>query len=194
MGAGHFEEPMDTRVAPLEAVLRANTAGRRTPRLPAGAAEEAMHRSLVAKLDDGAPTVLQAIVTAAVSWCKAGSAAISRLEARDGDVSFHWNPVAGRLAGLKHFVAPARFSPCQVCVDRREPVLYAFPERRFTYLQTLNVAFVELLVVPLWVAGEIAGTVWIAAHAVGRRFDAHDVVTASRLADLAGTALDRESR
>src|SRR5665213_4438323 len=106
MGAGHFEDPRDTRIAPLEAVLRAHTAGRRTPRVPAGIAEEEMHRSLAATLDDGAAAVQQAIVTAAVGWCKAGSAAISRLEAagNDGDQRFRWNPVAGRLANLRHCV------------------------------------------------------------------------------------------
>ena len=57
MGAGYFEEPRDKRIAPLDAVLRTSTVGRRTPRVPAGAAEEAMHRSLVATLDDGAEDV-----------------------------------------------------------------------------------------------------------------------------------------
>jgi GAF domain-containing protein len=192
MDTRQFNEALEKNVAPLDAVLRLNTTGRRRARVPGSAAEEAMHRSLAVGLDERPESVLDAIATAAAGWCKAGSAAISRLETdRDGKKRFRWNPVAGRLANQRNYTTPASFSPCQVCFDRDEAVLFAFPERRFTYLQRLNVAFVEMLVVPLRAGDRVAGTLWIAAHAVGRRFDTHDAGTVARLAGLAGVALQR---
>jgi len=83
---------------------------------------------------------------------------------------------------------PRDFSPCGVCLDQNAPVLFSFPERRFTYFQSAGVPFVEGLVIPFAVAGRPIGTVWILTHTTEHAFDREDVRVMTELGRFAGMA------
>ncbi|MEO7084675.1 MAG: GAF domain-containing protein [Gemmatimonadaceae bacterium] len=188
-GSSEFSAP---RIAPLNAVLRTSTAARRPLRRTDIATADGIYQSLAATLFARAAAIPQAVVRAAVTLCGAGSAGISILEQpADGPARFRWTVVAGRLSKSVDFSTPADFSTGGVCAEREEPVRFAFPERRFTYLQGLGVAFVEMLEVPLHVDGRSLGTLWTAAHTVGRRFGEDETETLTRLSAIAGTSYTR---
>jgi len=97
--------------------------------------------------------------------------------------------LAGALAQYVGNTTPRDFSPCGICLDRRTPQLYSYPERNFTYLQAANTAIVETLVLPLIADNHALGTIWIMSHSQQRHFDSEDVRIMTSLADFTATAL-----
>ncbi len=182
-------------VAPLDAVLRVNELSRR----PVGehdiAAENAAHLTICGELLSRSDIVLQSVAGAALSLCAAGTAGISVLEDQpDGTSVFRWSAVAGRLASSVNGIVPRDFSPCGVCLDRDEPVLFAFPERRFTYFLATHAPFVEALTLPVYAGSRAVGTIWLVLHESSRRFDTEDVRILARLGAFAGTAYGARRR
>jgi len=126
---------------------------------------------------------------AAVSLCDAGSAGVSLLEhTEDGTHIFRWTTLSGRLASATNGTTPRNFSPCGVCLDRDAPVLFANPDHRFTFLQSAGVPFAEALILPFYVDGQQAGTIWIVSHDRAGKFDMEDVRIMTRLARFTGDA------
>ncbi|MDZ8108558.1 MAG: PAS domain S-box protein [Nostoc sp. DedQUE12a] len=175
----------------LDEILITAALAQRSPRTSNLQAEiESLHL-LARQLAQQPQMMLQALVTAAQELCLAGSAGVSLLEVTpDGEEIFRWSALAGALAGREGETTPRNFSPCGTCLDRQAPVLYSYPERYFTYLQTAKFPVVEGLVIPLMNANQPLGTIWILSHDEARLFDAEDVRIATSLADFTAAALE----
>jgi len=182
-------------VLPLDSVLLRDALARRPVRAPNIHAENAAYLALAHQLAVGPGGFLQTLMDVTVSLCDAGTAGISLLETRaDGEEQFRWTVLAGRMASHVNGTTPREFSPCGTCLDHGGPVLFAYPERRFTYFAAAGVPFVEGLVLPFHVGGVTAGTIWIVSHDTSRRFDLEDVRIMTRLARFAGDAYAMLSR
>jgi hypothetical protein len=174
---------------PLDAVLLRDEIGRRPIRRPDVEAENATYLLLAAELQAGPNRLLQALMDAAVSLCDAGTAGVSLLEpAPDGSMQFRWTTLSGQLSYAINGTTPRTFSPCGVCLDYDRPVLFAHPDHRYTFLQSAGVPFVEALIIPFYVNGTQAGTIWIVSHDRAGRFDMEDVRIMTRLARFTGEA------
>lgn len=137
--------------------------------------------------------VLQMLADCALELCRAGSAGISVLENADNTV-LRWRATAGVFAPYAGFTLPRDFSPCGVVLDRQSPLLMSEPARFFPYIAELNIPVHEALLVPFARDGVLVGTVWVAAHEDGRRFDAEDERILTSLTSFAQAAfliLDR---
>ena len=160
----------------------------------------AEHRALHAvaqQLTASTSAALQVVTDQALSLCLRtggdedkylGTAGVSLLEvdAPTGESVFRWTALSGRLSEYAGATTPRNFSPCGVCVDQDRPILFAWPERKYKYLQSSGQQFVELLLVPFQVGGAPAGTIWVASHDERNHFDFEDARVASSLAAFAG--------
>jgi signal transduction histidine kinase/CheY-like chemotaxis protein len=81
------------------------------------------------------------------------------------------------------------FSCCGICLERQAPLLYSYPERYFTYLQQFQPTIAEILVVPLLVANQPLGTIWIVSHNQHRQFDREDLRLITSFANFTATVL-----
>lgn len=157
-------------------------------------AERTALRALAEALPQGESRILKCLATLGVSLCRAGTAGVSVLEdSPDGEI-FRWHALAGELAQYEGGTTPRNFSPCGSCLDAGKPMLYEYPARRFTYFAQLDTPIVEGLVIPVYVAGTAAATIWIVSHHRDRGFDAEDVRIMTSLGNFAGAALDPGNR
>jgi PAS domain-containing protein len=172
-------------------ILIADEVARRPARSPDLAAENDALHALARLLIDDPDALPRQLAEIALELCDAGSAGVSLLEeTRDGTV-FRWTALAGRFAPYEGGSTPRNFSPCGLCLDRGEPILVAYPARRFRYLNDVDIPIVEGLVLPLYGAGKRPlGTLWIVAHMAERQFDREDVRVMTRLADFAALAIE----
>lgn len=174
----------------LNDVLITEELSRRSSRQPNLHAENQAMRSLARQLAQTPERMLQHLVDLAVELCDAGTAGVSLVEPQpDGEAVFRWVAMAGLLASYVGGCTPCNFSPCGVCLEQGASVLFAYPERYFTYLQTINPPLVEGLVLPLIADGQALGTLWIATHDEQRQFDGEDVRLMTGLADFTVTLL-----
>ncbi len=187
----------------LEDVLITQELSRRSPRSPNWQAEAQAMRSLARQLVHEPKAMLQSLVDLAVELCNAGTAGVSLLETNPaGEQVFRWVVLAGTLADRVGGCIPRHFSPCGVCLDLGTPVLFAYPERYFTYFQKANMpireaiptGIVEGLVLPLIAEGQDLGTIWIMSHEQNRQFDPEDVRLMTGLADFTAAALLQNQR
>ena len=187
----------DPTSEPLESVLITEALTRRLPRRPDHAAEVAALHQLAHALGGPQDALLRLLVEQALWLCDAGSSGISLLDRgpEGADTLFRWTALAGALAGNEGGTTPRHFSPCGVCQDQQRAVLFAYPERRFTYFQeTLAIPLVEVLVLPFSVREAPAGSIWIVSHRESRRFDLEDVRIMSAIAAFTGAAYALVSR
>lgn len=163
--------------------------GCRPIRRPDVDAENATYLMLAAEMRSGPAQLLPALMDAAVALCNADTAGISLLEEiSDGSRHFRWTALSGRLAAFVEGTTARDFSPCGVCLDHDAPVLFAHPDRRFTFLQDTGVPFSEALILPFYVNAQQAGTIWIVSHDRAGCFDMEDVRIMTRLARFTGEA------
>src|SRR5204863_8437349 len=118
--------------------------------------------------------------------CSAHSAGISLLH--EDAQNFYWRTVTGRWAAYVGGTLPRALSPCGTVLDRNAPQLFSHPERHFPCLVSTLPTFEEGLLIPLYVAGRAAGTIWIIAHDASRRFDAEDLRVMNNLSQVASAA------
>ncbi|RYD19132.1 MAG: GAF domain-containing protein [Verrucomicrobiaceae bacterium] len=126
------------------------------------------------------------LVQAVLDHTKADSSGISLLDVEAG--RFVWPAVVG---GLKAFIGagtPSDFGPCGTVLDRDAPVLFAHPERHFTYLQSIRPSLEEVLLVPFHVNGEAVGTIWAVVHEAGSQFEKEDLRFLKSLSRFAAKA------
>lgn len=179
-------------IAPLEDVLATHRLAERMTRPPNHAAEARALHAISRALTVSAQAALDALTFQALSLWRPrgnGTTGVSLVEhdtASNSDV-FRWTSMAGRLAHRVGGTTPRAFSPCGVCLDRMEPVLFDRPDRRFHYFAGAGAPFVEGLVIPFIARGTAAGTIWIVSHGDARVFDLEDVRIMARLAEFAGT-------
>jgi PAS domain S-box-containing protein len=135
-------------------------------------------------------TILKTLVTIAKDLSQAGSAGVSLLETMPtGEEVFRWVALAGALEAYEQETLPRSFSPCNICLERQAPQLYADPARYFTSIQAIEPAIVEGLVIPLMAANQPLGAIWIASHDPQRQFDAEDLRIMTSLANFTVAAL-----
>lgn len=173
----------------LDDVLITEELSRRSPRPPNWQAENQAMHTLARQLVNQPETMLQTLVDIALGLCGAGTAGVSLLETTVNGEEFRWTVLAGTLAQYVGGTTPCNFSPCGVCLERGTPVLFAYPERYFTYFQAANTPIVEGLVLPLIADNHALGTIWIMSHDQARQFDSEDVRVMTSLADFTAAAL-----
>jgi PAS domain S-box-containing protein len=153
-------------------------------------AENAALRMLARQLVEHPQTMLKTLVTIAKDLCQAGTAGVSLLEkTTSGEERFRWVALAGELEHYEQGTIPRQSSPCGICLDRRSPQLYSYPDRYFTTLASIEPPIVEALTIPLVVASQALGVIWIVSHDPQCQFDADDARVMSSLADFTAAAL-----
>lgn len=141
---------------------------------------------------DAPQSILKTIVRTTLELCLADTVGVSLLEsAPDGNSVFRWVAIAGALEQLEQTTTPGNFSACGTTVACKQPQLYAYPERYFTYLGHPQLPIVEQLLIPLWVNERALGTLWIVSHNQARRFDNEDRRLMMSIGDFTASALDR---
>lgn len=174
----------------LDEILITEELSRRTPRTPDLKAENDAFRTLARQLVEQPQTMLKTLVTLAKDLCSAGTAGVSLLETdADGAAIFRWVAIAGDLAHYEQGSVSYQNSPCGVCLNRRSPQLYAYPERYWTNIEAEARPIVEALMVPLISNEQALGVIWILSHDEEQRFDAEDVRVMTSLADFTAAAL-----
>ena len=176
-------QPTPQDIPDLESVISTAELKRRPSRAPDYAAE---NRALVALAQEMAVSpnnILQKLVEAALTLCRAHSAGISMLD--DERQRFRWIAVAGRWANHLGGGAPRHFSPSGTVLDRGVPLLVSHPERHFGYLATVTPLIDEGLLIPLRLGGEAVATIWFVAHDDSCRFDMEDLRLMTNLGNLA---------
>jgi len=106
----------------LKSVLTTAVLSRRFSRVPDYAAE---NRALIALAKDmtvSPQEILQKLVEAALSLCRAQSAGISLLA--DDQKSFHWPAIAGQWASHVGSGTPRDFGPCGTVLDRNTALIW----------------------------------------------------------------------
>ncbi|MEH1943098.1 MAG: ATP-binding protein [Nostoc sp.] len=162
----------------------------RPARQPDLAAENRALHILGQQLMDRPQSTLKTLVKIAIDLCRADTAGVSLLETDpNGESRFCWVAIAGALEFLEQTTTPGNFSPCGTTLQSRQPQLYAYPERYFTYLHYPQFPIVEKLLIPLSVNNQPLGTLWIVSHHEARQFDVEDRRLMSSLADFTASAL-----
>jgi GAF domain-containing protein len=132
--------------------------------------------------------ILQKLAETALTLCRAHSAGFSLLEDRDQKRSLCWHAVVGEWAPHAGRSMLRDFSPCGTVLDRDAAMLCSHPERDFPYLGEVSPLLDEGLLIPLYIDGDAAGTIWVISHDESRRFDAEDLRVMTNLGNFAGTA------
>jgi PAS domain S-box-containing protein len=96
------------------------------------------------------------------------------LLAEDGR-SFRWAAIAGEWSPHLGGGTPRDFGPCGDVLDHDRPLLFKHWERRYPYLSEATPLAEEGLLVPFYVGGKAAGTIWTIAHSHHRKFDSEDL-------------------
>src|SRR5262245_45987602 len=136
---------------------------------------EAENRALIALAEamEGSPqAMLQKLVETALELCHAGSAGVSILEPGGAAGVLRWAAAAGQFAPYVGRQMPPNSSPSVTVLDLNTPLLFAYPERHFSYDHAIRTPIVEALIVPFEVKPR--GTLWVVAHTSSRQFDRED--------------------
>ncbi|MBW4540313.1 MAG: response regulator [Myxacorys chilensis ATA2-1-KO14] len=194
-------------IVTLDDILITEELSRRPSRSPNWQAENQAMRTLAQQMAHGSGSLIQTLADLALELCQAGSAGVSLLETTAaGEEVFRAHALAGTLAQSvsgkfkgKSFnsTTPRNFSLCSVCLERRTPLLFSYPER-YTDFQDANTplsaerhseGIVEALVVPLISDCHAFGTIWMMSHDEQCHFDLEDVRVMTGLADFTAAAL-----
>jgi len=188
MSQGGLSTVSTTKGVPsdLKSVLTTAVLSRRFSRVPDYAAE---NRALIALAKDmtvSPQEILQKLVEAALSLCRAQSAGISLLA--DDQKSFHWPAIAGQWASHVGSGTPRDFGPCGTVLDRNTALIFSHPERDFPYFSEVQPSVEEALLIPFYVSNKAVGTIWVIAHNQGHSFDSEDLRVMTNLATFAAAA------
>jgi hypothetical protein len=118
--------------------------------------------------------VLQHLAETALELCGAGTVGISLLEHEDGRDVFRWRAMAGKLAGALGLAMARNDSPCGMVLDRKDTMLFTYPEKHFPFPAPVEPSIVEVVLVPFYDREEPVGTVWVVAHDDVRKFNSED--------------------
>ncbi|MEH2004227.1 hybrid sensor histidine kinase/response regulator [Nostoc sp.] len=174
----------------LDDILITEELSRRVPRTTDLKEENDALHTLVRQLVEQPQILLKKLVTITTQLCRAESAGVSLLEVTpSGEDTCRWFALAGMLEAYEQTPTLYTSSFCGICLERQTPLLYSYPERYFTYLQEFKPTIVEILVVPLLIANQPLGTIWIVSHDQHRQFDAEDLRLMKSLANFTAAAL-----
>ena len=173
----------------LRSMTSAEVLRQRPSRPPDYAAENLALIGLAQSLATAPEEILQRLADTALNICRAHSAGLSLLEASDQQRHFHWRAIAGEFAHHLNGGTPRDFGPCGTVLDRNAAQLCSHPEMDFPYFSETKPPLDEILLVPFYIEGAAAGTIWVVSHDVARRrFDAEDLRVMSNLATFASAA------
>src|SRR5580704_1576299 len=170
------QEPSMADVArvPLQSILCTEELDNRPSRAPEFEKESRALVALTQALSDSPQTILQTLADTILDILRCGSAGISLLTTNDGGKRFYWPAIAGTWKAHIGGGTPRYFGPCGDVLDRNMPLLFTHVERRYTYFQPVVPLVEEALLVPFYVQGKAAGTIWAVAHDPSHKFDAED--------------------
>jgi hypothetical protein len=137
-------------------------------------------------------TILQELVTAAVSLCGADSAGIS-IEREDGsdDAFYEWVATAGEYEGFLDAILPRNPSACGVCLERGRPQLFRVSKKFFDILGVVAPLVTDGILLP-WQVDQTRGTIFIMAHGRDEAFDGEDLRLMQLLADFAAMGVRQQ--
>ncbi len=181
-------KPMSTGT--LTDVLITDELTSRPPRRADHEAENRALRQLARNMAGRPEALLQNLVDIALELCRAETAGVSLLQRNaDGEQVFVWVALAGTYAARLGNIAPAKFSPSGICLERQAAQLFSYPDRFFANFGVCDPPFTESLVVPFPAGSRPMGTIWVARHDASARFDTEDVRVLTGLADFTSAAL-----
>jgi two-component sensor histidine kinase len=170
----------------LKSVLSTAELSRRPSRPPGHAGENRALIGLVQELATSPHNILRKIAETAMALCRSHSAGISVLN--DDKTNFHWPAIVGKWASHQGGGTPRDYGPCGTVLDRNVALLFSHPERDFSYFAPVTPLIEEALLIPFYVDGKAAGTVWVVAHDHNRKFDAEDLRVMTNLGIFAAAA------
>jgi hypothetical protein len=85
---------------------------------------------------------------------------------------------------------PPQFRPCGDVLDQNRTLLFRHFERHYLYSRPATPLAEEGLLVPFYVNGKAAGTLWAIAHNDSRKFDAEDLRLLQSLGRFASAGID----
>jgi signal transduction histidine kinase/CheY-like chemotaxis protein len=174
----------------LDDIIITQELSRRVPRTTDLKEENYALHTLVGQLVEQPQIMLKKLVTITTQLCQGETAGVSLLEVTpSGENICRWAAVAGMLETYEQTPTLYTFSSCGICLERQAPLLYSYPERYFTYLQEFKPTIIECLVVPLLIANQPLGTIWIGSHDEHRRFDGEDLRLMTSFANFIAAAL-----
>lgn len=173
-------------LAPLESILRTEELNRRPKRDSQYEAEHRALLELMQALADSPGTILQVLADKVLTVLNADSAGLSLLT--DTGERFYWAAIAGMWKPHLGGGTPRNFGPCGDVLDCEKPLLFTHWELRYPYLREAVPLAEEGLLVPFFVQGKAAGTIWAIAHNPARKFDAEDLRLLEDLGKFASAA------
>jgi len=188
-----LEDSIPEAGASLESILCTEELQRRPSRPPDYEKENRGLVALMSALADSPSTIFQTLAETILDITQSDSAGLSLLT-RDGkkpDVCgkrFYWPAIAGMWNPHVGGGTPRNFGPCGDVLDQNRTLLFRHFERRYPYLMPVIPAAEECLLVPFYVAGEAAGTIWAIMHGDRRKFDAEDDRVMASLGKFASSA------
>lgn len=153
--------------------------------------EKAAIQQLAERMADDPADVLPHFVALAMKLTDAESAGLSIFDRKMAPDVFEWRCLHGLLAPFEKATTPRNHSPCGVTLDVNRPMLLTHPERIYDWIAAEDLIVPEVLLVPLYVAGEPLGTLWVVAADEGH-FDRSHARLLSELATFVGIALKME--
>jgi PAS domain S-box-containing protein len=171
---------------PLKSILCTEELHRRPWRPPDYGKENRALVALASALADSPRTILQTLAEKVLEGLQADSAGLSLLT--KDDKRFYWAAIAGAWQPHIGGGTPRDFGPCGDVLDGKIPMLFTHWERRYPYLQSATPLAEEGLLVPFYVNGKAAGTIWAIAHNDRRKFDTEDLRLLESLGRFASAA------
>jgi PAS domain S-box-containing protein len=171
----------------LEAVLCTEELTRRPSRPPEHEKENQALIALIHGMVNSPADILQTLVDTICQMLGCGSAGVSLLTP-DGGTRFYWPAISGVWKPHIGGGTPRNFGPCGDVLDQNRTLLFKHVEQRYTYFQPVQPAVEEALLVPFYIGGTAAGTVWAVIHDDHRQFDAEDKRQLETMAKFASAA------
>src|SRR6266481_258045 len=188
-----LEDSIPEAGASLESILCTEELQRRPSRAPDYEKENRALVALMSALADSPSTIFQTLADTILDITQCDSAGLSLLT-RDGkrpDVCgkrFYWPAIAGMWNPHVGGGTPRNFGPCGDVLDQNRTLLFRHFERRYPYLMPVIPAAEECLLVPFYITGEAAGTIWAIMHCDRRKFDGEDDRVMASLGKFASSA------
>jgi GAF domain-containing protein len=196
LSAPRNEVPVEISIpeagASLESILCTGELQHRPSRPPDYESENRALVVLASALADSPSTIFQTLAQIIKDITQCDSAGLSLLT-KDGktpDVSgrwFYWPAICGMWNPHVGGGTARNFGPCGDVLDQNRTLLFRHFERRYPYLP-VNPAAEECLLVPFYVAGKAAGTIWAIMHSNRHKFDAEDDRVMASLGKFASSA------
>jgi PAS domain S-box-containing protein len=180
--------PVDRSIpgVPLESILRTDQLRCRPSRPPDYENENRALAAVIRALADSPITILQTLADKVLEVLQADSSGLSLLT--KDEKRFYWAAIAGAWRPHIGGGTPRDFGPCGDVLDRNISMLFTHWERRYPYLSAAMPLADEGLLVPFYVNGKAAGTIWAIAHSDRRKFDSEDLRLLESLGCFASAA------